>query len=70
MDLFNIYYDGNIKIAEYQVVDYSGKLIMKGKIETCMDNFSLDVANLPGGIYLIIIRDNDQINSGKFIKVD
>jgi GH43 family beta-xylosidase len=52
------------------VFDYSGKLIMKGRIETGMDNFSLDVSNLSAGIYLIIIRDNDDINYGKFIKAD
>lgn len=69
-DIINIHDDGEIKIAEYQVFDYSGRLMMKGINRTGIDNLSLDVSTLSGGIYLIMIRDNDQINSGKFIKVD
>lgn len=69
-DILNIQCDKNIEIAEYQVIDYSGKMIMKGEIEMCLDNFSLNVSILSVGIYLITILDNDQINSGKFIKVE
>lgn len=59
-----------VKEAEFQVVDFSGRLMLNGKIETGMDNFFLDVSSLPGGIYLMIVRINDCLLSGKFIKAN
>ncbi len=69
-DIIKIHLDKNIELAEYQVVDYSGKMMMNGKIEKGLSDYSINVSCLADGIYLIIIRNDDDLLSGKFIKAN
>jgi hypothetical protein len=57
-------------MAEYQVVDYSGKMILNGRNEKGITDFPLNVSCLTDGIYLIIIRHDEYLLSGKFIKAN
>jgi hypothetical protein len=51
-------------------VDYSGKLIFKGILQAGLALHSVNISGLPQGIYLIMIWDNDNLTTGKFIKTN
>ncbi|MBK9256890.1 MAG: PKD domain-containing protein [Saprospiraceae bacterium] len=56
---------------DIQIMDLNGKISFSGKVifdENGLDN--LDVSNLPNGIYIIKIFDNEQFTLKKFIKIN
>jgi hypothetical protein len=69
-DVLNIHSENQFKKCEYQVIDYSGKMMMKGLVEDRSNDISVDVSPLPQGIYLIIVWNDDQFISAKFIKTN
>lgn len=55
-------------IDQWLIYDLSGQALMSS-FESPADNpFEIDISNLPGGIFLLIIRDNDKLHSLKFSK--
>jgi photosystem II stability/assembly factor-like uncharacterized protein len=69
-DLINLYFDDNLSQKQYQVIDYSGKMIMKGIMQDGSTLQSVNISGLPQGIYLIMIWDDNILASGKFIKTN
>jgi photosystem II stability/assembly factor-like uncharacterized protein len=69
-DVLHIHLENNFKKCEYQVIDYSGKMILKGMIENGSSDYSVDVSQFPQGIYFVMVwHDNSSSLSGKFIKI-
>lgn len=57
--------------AEYQVLDFSGRMMMKGLINNESSGFSLNLTSLPDGMYFIIILyDDGTAATGKFLKIE
>ncbi len=52
------------EIQDYKILNYSGQIVMKGKIVT--DN--IDVSNLSNGLYLLELYHDDKKWSHKFMK--
>ncbi|MEO8765511.1 MAG: T9SS type A sorting domain-containing protein [Ginsengibacter sp.] len=61
--------DGNKENATVQIVDAVGRVIRDGKIFlNGKTSFSVDVNNLPGGFYNLILHKKDKTETQKFIK--
>ena len=63
--LFIEYSNEQFSPYEYSIIDYSGSLIKKGRIKDAL--FSIDVTDLPSGMYFFIINNDDGIRQ-KFMK--
>lgn len=65
-DKLFINYSGHID--QWLIYDLSGQALMNS-FESPADNpFEVDISNLPGGVFLLVIRDNDKIHVLKFSK--
>jgi hypothetical protein len=52
----NIKVDGSLINSAYNIYDYTGKLILSGKLTS--ENTSIELTNLPQGIYMLSVGDN------------
>lgn len=70
-NILRIHPEKQIQHGEYQVIDYSGKLMAKGLVDNELNEFNVDVSTLLPGLYLIIINDDHGFcASGKFLKIN
>jgi hypothetical protein len=70
-DIITLRLKDKAQIYEYQVIDYSGKIKMKGFVGNRNGEGSINVSHLPEGIFLLIINDiNGRISSSKFLKIN
>lgn len=73
----NVYYDGTTQnivieaslqnqISTFELIDLQGKILLR---KTNIDNNPINVGNLPRGVYIYrIIQNNNAVNIGKLIK--
>ena len=52
----NIKVDASLLNSAYSIYDYTGKLILSGKLTS--ENTSIELTNLPQGIYMLSVGDN------------
>jgi len=69
-DILTVQLNDNMIVNDYRVYDYSGKMIMMGKMNSASDDFPVDVSDLANGIYLIVIQNDNNVLYGKFIKTE
>lgn len=58
-------YENDLK-GEYSLIDYQGKVLTNGKIES--DNFQISMSNYPSGNYLLNLVINGESSIWKLIK--
>lgn len=60
----------NAMVNGYEIVDLSGKVLTKRKINSTSNRIVLDVANYSSGTYIINIYNNDQLLSSQKLVVE
>ncbi|RCW31945.1 putative secreted protein (Por secretion system target) [Marinilabilia salmonicolor] len=65
----NISFDGfsDIKDIQYSIFNAMGKMVAKGQINS-LDSDKLPFSNLPRGVYILILKSNDDSKQWKIIK--
>ena len=56
----------NDRINEVELLDISGKLIQKFKVQS--DRYTIDTSKLPSGVYLLNGLTESGVVKGKFVK--
>lgn len=70
VDILNLKISDIIDIREIQIMDISGKTVMKFGDTKHQDNYlSLEVGNLDVGTYIIMVKTDNDVYHRKFIKV-
>jgi hypothetical protein len=69
-DLIHVHFQNKLDDAEYQVIDYSGKIMMKGTVENASNDFLINIPDLASGIYLVVIQEENNVLLGKFLKTE
>ena len=64
-DLLQIELEGREQIAQFQLVDLQGKIVAE---QALTDNETIDLRELPSGVYLYTIQTATHIQTGKIIK--
>lgn len=71
VDILNMKMDDNIEIREIQIMDISGKTVMKfDDTKNKTNNISLEVDNLDAGTYIVLVKSDRAVYHRKFIKVE
>jgi hypothetical protein len=69
-DLIHVHFQNKLDNAEYQVIDYSGKMMMKGTVQNASNDFLINIPGLASGIYLVVIQEENNVFLGKFLKTE
>jgi hypothetical protein len=70
-DILTIQLKDNTQINEYQVIDYSGRMVMKGMISNENGDGTINVSSLAPGLYLILEKEgNGDVLCGRFLRIN
>ena len=64
---FSFSYQGKNKTAVYTILNLTGKIIASGLVQH-NETVSIDMSNIPKGLYIIHVTDQNNIYSAKVIK--